>query len=144
MAPLGDGFYLNRRTRRLIRIWEHAEDAVKYPKKFKSQAVSHLDPVKNRDEIVIHTVRVGGFIRVRHWRDHLGFQFWGDPDGALADLRRFGAQRLGPASIITATDFSTGLNIIALWAVIRGAPNAYALGLAKAPPASSTSRSRRT
>jgi hypothetical protein len=109
--PLGDGFFYDRKRRRYIRITEHATDAVTRPDVFSSHKVKHLDPVKDRDTIVIHVLK-NGFIRVRHWKDRLGWQFWGDTEDALKTLKRYIKKNgVGDGAVITFTDFKTGKNI---------------------------------
>ena len=148
MPPLGDGYFINRRNHRLIRITEHAEEALNFPKKFHTLAVAHLQPGLDRDLIVVHTTRQG-FIRLRHYKDRLGFQFWGDPDAALRDLRRYCRRKeVGPYTIVTITDFSTKLGIEVFWKQIGTKATAFELGLAKVPtsvtdPSPRTPRSRR-
>lgn len=109
--PLGEGFFYDRQRKRYIRITEHATDAVTRPDIFNSHSVKHLDPVKDRDTIVIHVLR-NGFIRVRHWKIRLGWQFWGDAAGALQTLKRYIKKHgVGDGAIITFTDFETGKSI---------------------------------
>lgn len=105
--PLGEGYFYDRKRRRYISIQEHATDAVTRPEVFKSHKVKHLDPVSDRDIIVIHVLRQG-FIRVRHWKQHLGWQFWGAPKTSLEVLRRYIKKHdVGDGCIITFTDFAT-------------------------------------
>ncbi len=128
--PLGTGFWFDRRKRRYHRIDEHAQDAIGHPGKFRSQPVAHLDPVRDRDVIVIF-VSQQGFIRIRHHRGHLGWQFWGEPNDALDDLRRFCTKyEVGPATIVTATDFSTKLSVTASLASFAPTLSAFDVGLA--------------
>jgi hypothetical protein len=106
--PLGDGYFYNRETKKYIRIFEHATDAVSQPDVFKSHDVKHLNPVINRDEIVIHVLKQG-FIRVRHWKERLGWQFWGDPKSSLSALKKY-MKNYGMSDycIVTFTDFESG------------------------------------
>lgn len=109
--PLGKGFFYDRKRKKYILIEEHATDAVTRPNIFKSHDVKHLDPVKDRDTIVIHVLR-NGFIRVRHWKDRLGWQFWGDISGSLKTLKSYIKRHgVGDGAIVTFTDFETGKNI---------------------------------
>lgn len=62
--PLGTGYFYDREKKKYVKIFEHASDAVAKPKRFKAEAVSHLNPVADRDEIVLHVLKQG-FIRVR-------------------------------------------------------------------------------
>jgi len=83
--PSGDGYFFNRKTKRYIKIQEHATDALERPDIFGTHEIQHLNPVKDRNEIVL-TVLKNGFIRVRDWKGYLGWQFWGDPSSALTTL----------------------------------------------------------
>lgn len=85
--PLGQGYFYDRQRKRYIPIQEHATDAVTYPRRFRAQAVAHLNPVQDRDQIVRHVV-TQGFIRVRLWK-HLSWEFQGEPREALRTLMRY-------------------------------------------------------
>ena len=109
--PLGDGFFYDRNKKKYIRIDEHATDAVTRPDVFNSHDVKHLNPTTDRDQIVIHVLK-NGFIRVRHWKERLGWQFWGNPQESLDILKKYIRKNgLGLGCIITFTDFSTGKNV---------------------------------
>jgi hypothetical protein len=111
--PSGKGYFYNRKTKRFITINEHATDAIQRPKEFGTSSIQHLNPVINRDEIVIHVLK-NGFIRVRDWDAHLGWQFWGDPEDALKTLQRYiKKNEIGNGYLITFTDFKTGDNKVA-------------------------------
>jgi hypothetical protein len=48
-----------------------------------------------------------GFIRVRHWKRDLAWQFYGDPDGALKALARYCVRHeVGLATSITFSDLA--------------------------------------
>jgi hypothetical protein len=109
--PLGDGYFYDRKRKKYIRIEEHATDAVTRPDTFRSHDVKHLSPVADRDTIVIHVLK-NGFIRVRHWKDRLGWQFWGEPEKSLKTLKSYMKKNeIGNGTIITFTDFESGKNI---------------------------------
>ncbi len=110
--PLGEGYFYDRKKKRYITIFEHATDAVERPNVFKSHEVKHLNPVTDRDTIVIHVLKKG-FIRVRDWRGRLGWQFWGNATEAIQTLRRYiNRQGLGDSYIVTLTDFKTKKNLV--------------------------------
>jgi hypothetical protein len=109
--PSGNGYFFNRKTKRYIKIYEHATDAVTRPKVFGTEEIKHLNPVTDRDQIVIHVLK-NGFIRVRDWAGYLGWQFWGDPDDALKILKKYiKKHEIGNGYVITFTDFETGKQI---------------------------------
>jgi hypothetical protein len=109
--PLGNGYFYDRKKKMYIDIMEHATDAVTRPEVFKSHDVKNLNPVTDRDTIVIHVLKQG-FIRVRHWKDHLGWQFWGEPEKALRDLRKYiKDNEVGDLANVTFTDFQSGNNV---------------------------------
>jgi len=105
--PLGDGYFYDRRKRKLIRIFEHATDSTQRPEVFRSKKVAHLNPVINRDEIVIYTLKQG-FIRIRYWKGDLGFQFWGNAKDAKNTLIWFAKKTgVGDYCHVTFTNFKT-------------------------------------
>jgi len=109
--PLGDGYFYDRKRKKYIRIEEHATDAVTRPDTFGSHAVKHLNPVADRDTIVIHVLK-NGFIRVRHWKDRLGWQFWGEPEKSLKILKNYIKKNsVGDGAVVTFTDFESGKSI---------------------------------
>jgi hypothetical protein len=109
--PLGIGYFYDRKRKKYILIEEHATDAITRPDTFGSHAVKHLNPVADRDTIVIHVLR-NGFIRVRHWKDRLGWQFWGEPEKSLKTLKSYIKKNdIGEGSIVTFTDFQSGRNV---------------------------------
>lgn len=109
--PLGIGWWYDRRSRRYHRIIEHASDATAQSRRFRAQAVAHLNPVTDR-EIIVRTVAAEGFIRARLWRGQLGWEFHGDPASALAVLRRFIKRHgLGPAAVVNISDFASGRSV---------------------------------
>lgn len=106
--PSGEGYFFNRQTKRYVKIQEHATDALERPDVFGTQHIQHLNPVINRDEVVL-TVLKNNFIRVRDWKGFLGWQFWGDVESSLKTLRNYIKSReLGLGYVITFTDFETG------------------------------------
>lgn len=106
--PLGQGYFFNRRTGKYIKIDEHATDALKKPKVFKTEHLQHLNPVTDRDTIVISVLKEG-FIRIRDWKGQIGWQFWGDKPAALKQLRKYiKSYDVGDYATITFTDFETG------------------------------------
>lgn len=109
--PSGDGYFFNRRTKRYVKIQEHATDALERPDVFGTHHIQHLNPVINRDEVVL-TVLKNGFIRVRDWKGFLGWQFWGDVESSLKALKNYIKSReLGIGYVITFTDFETGKEV---------------------------------
>lgn len=105
--PSGDGYWLRRKPRRLVVIDEHATDAVTRPKVFGTEDLAHLNPVRDREEIV-RWVAAKGWIRIRHWR-HLGFEFHGDRQGALKLLRWYiDQQEVGDFLPVHIADFESG------------------------------------
>jgi hypothetical protein len=103
--PLGNGYFYDRKKKKLIAIDEHATDAVQRPDVFRSKKICHLNPVTDRDTIVIYTIRQG-FIRIRHWKGDLGFQFWGNGKEAKKILVWFAKKYgVGEYCRITYTDF---------------------------------------
>lgn len=131
MAPLGIGYFYDRRRHLFVLIDEHATDAVTRPKTFRAQAVAHLNPVQDRDAIVRHTT-AQGFIRVRYWKGHLGWEFHGNPDLALAVLRRFIRRReLGQLVQVNISDFKSGISICVPASDVLAVRSARALGLTK-------------
>jgi len=105
--PLGEGYFYDRRNKKLISIDEHATDSVTKPEVFRSKKICHLNPVLDRDEIVIYTLK-RGFIRIRLWRGELGFQFWGNIREAKKILIWFAKRKdIGDFCRITFTDFKT-------------------------------------
>ncbi len=126
--PLGTGYFYDRHRRRYLRIREHASDAVAHPARFRARAVAHLDPVRDR-EVIVRQVAAQGFIRVRLWKAHLGWEFHGDPEVAVAILRRFIARHcLGPVVVVQLTDFATNTALIRSVATILARRTASALG----------------
>jgi len=122
--PLGIGFWYDRRSRRYHLITEHATDAVEHPRRFRSQAVAHLNPVRDRDAVV-RFVAVQEFIRIRHYKDRLGWQFHDQPDAALAVLRRFiRRHEIGILTLVTFTDFAAGWSVTVSAATIMTARSA--------------------
>ena len=104
----GDGFWYDRQRKRLILIEDHAVDAKAKPVKFRidPREVELLQPVKDR-ELIIKLVCQRGFIRIRHTKGFLGWQFWGDPVEALEVMQRFfSTYDVGPATQVTFTDFA--------------------------------------
>ena len=131
--PLGEGYFYDRisNQRRFYRISEHATDAITRPRLFRAQAVAHLNPVQDRESIVRHVVSQG-FIRVRYWKDRLGWEFHGEPDDALAVLRRFIRRReVGPYVQVNISDFQSGISIIVPASEVLIAKSAAELGLIK-------------
>ena len=139
--PLGNGYWLNRRTGRLLKIDDHAIDAAANPERFGLTDVQMVQavmgPFKNREyttskhhvvikneedrEFVIIRVAQAGFIRIRHWRDKLGWQFAGDPLDALNRLRKYAPKNgVGPATLVTFTDFGLGLSVTELFSRFDG------------------------
>ena len=107
--PTGFGFWYDRLKKRYWKITDHAQDAILYPNKFRAQNIVHLDPIRNRDEIIRFVARQG-FIRIRLIKDHLGFQFHGNPESALKTLKRLARRHsLGPAIQVTFTDFECNI-----------------------------------
>ena len=103
--PLGEGYFYDRRKKKLIVIDEHATDSVTRPNIFRSKKVCHLNPVIDRDEIVIYTLKQG-FIRIRLWKGELGFQFWGSPKEAKKTLMWFAKKKeVGDYCRVTFSDF---------------------------------------
>lgn len=110
--PLGNGYFYDRRKRKLITIYEHATDAVSRPEVFRTKKISHLNPVVDRDDIVIYTVKQG-FIRIRHWHGDLGFQFWGNGKEAKKTLVWFARKHeIGDYCRITYTDFKKKKTVV--------------------------------
>lgn len=136
--PLGEGFWYNRRTNRFIRIDDHARDACANPEKFGltdkdlikvvsagcrtwTSLQGHVLVMGEEDrDLIIPRVCQAGYIRVRHWNGKLAWQFAGDPLLALQTLHRR-AERLGlgPATLVTFTDFGLGLSVTDLYARFR-------------------------
>jgi hypothetical protein len=111
--PLGDGYFYDRKKRKYIRIQEHATAVIENPKLYKSEEVASLNPVKDRDEIVLYALKQG-FIRVRDYRGRLGWQFYGDVEGALNELKKYMKKNeFGVGYVITFTDFRTGKEVVA-------------------------------
>jgi hypothetical protein len=105
--PLGNGYFYDRKKKRYITISEHATDALASPEVFDCHEITHLNPVKDRDDIIVFVLKKG-FIRVRHWKDRLGWQFFGDLEGALKVLNKYMKDKeVGDACIVTFTDFQT-------------------------------------
>ena len=126
--PLGQGWWYDRRSYRYIKITEHATDAVEFQKRFRSQAVAHLSPINDREVIVRH-VAAQGFIRLRLWKANLGFEFHGDPEAAVAVLRRFiRREELGPVIQINISDFRSGISVLTSVAAVQAAASAADLG----------------
>jgi hypothetical protein len=112
--PLGTGYFYDRIKNKYILIDEHATDAVTRPEVFRSHAITHLNPTKDRNEIVIHVLQKG-FIRVRHWKDCLGWQFWGDSAKSLAILKRYIKKNdVGEYVTVTFTNFEKGKTVTCL------------------------------
>jgi hypothetical protein len=110
--PLGDGYFYDRKKKRLIVIDEHATDAVSRPKVFRTEKIQHLNPFTDRDDIVIYTLKQG-FIRIRHWRGNLGFQFWGNGKEAKKILIWFAKKYgVGDYCRVTYTDFKRKTTLI--------------------------------
>jgi hypothetical protein len=108
--PLGEGYFYDRRKKKLILIDEHATDSVTRCETFRSKKVAHLDPVKDRDEIVIYTLKQG-FIRIRHWKGALRFQFWGKWSEANLTLKWFARKHeIADICEVTFTDFRRKLS----------------------------------
>lgn len=112
--PLGTGYFYDRVKNKYITIYEHATDAVTRPDVFRSHEVAHLNPTQDRDEIVIHVLKKG-FIRVRHWKDCLGWQFWGDSTKSLSLLKQYIKKNdVGDYTTVTFTDFEKGKSVSCL------------------------------
>lgn len=109
--PLGIGYFYDRVKKKYILIDEHATDAVTRPVVFRSEEVKNLNPVMDRDTIVIHVLKKG-FIRVRHWKSDLGWQFWGDAPDSLKILKKYIKKNdVGDYASITFTDFMIGKTV---------------------------------
>lgn len=103
--PLGFGYFCDRKTKRFIKINEHATDALKKKEVFGTQDIQHLNPVTNRDEIVLHVLK-NGFIRIREWKGKIGWQFWGNQKESKELLKRYIKKfDIGEYATITFTDF---------------------------------------
>ena len=114
----GLGFWYDRKRRRWIGIVNHSVDAAASPRRYRTTAaeiaavLAGASPASEtgRDRL-IPFVCSRGFLRIR-WiprRGTLGWQFFGNPVGALRTLRRFVRRHeLGRAAVVTFTDFSTG------------------------------------
>lgn len=110
--PLGNGFFYDRRKKKLISIDEHATDAVTRPNVFRSHKICHMNPVIDRNDIVIYTLKQG-FIRIRHWRGDIGFQFWGNGKEAKKTLIWFARKyEIGDYCCVTYTDFKLKKTIV--------------------------------
>ena len=130
--PLGIGWWYDRRSYRYHVITEHATDAVEFPRRFRSQAVAHLNPISDRETIVRH-VAANGMIRLRLWKANLGFEFHGDPEAAVAVLHRFiKREELGPVIQINISDFSSGISVLTSVAAVQAAKSAAELGFTEA------------
>jgi hypothetical protein len=114
----GLGFWYDRKRRRWIGIVNHSVDAAASPRRYRTTAAEVVSVLAGaspasetgRDRL-IPFVCSRAFVRVRFIprRGTLGWQFFGDPDGALRTLRRFARRyELGPAVVVAFTDFSTG------------------------------------
>ncbi len=132
--PLGEGFWYNRRTNRFIKINDHARDACAKPERFGltdkdlikavsangrewTSSMGHVVIRSEEDrELVIVRVCQAGYIRIRHWKGRLGWQFAGDPLSALQVLHR-SVERMGAAAwtLVTFTDFGLGLSVTDLY-----------------------------
>lgn len=130
--PLGNGWWYDRRSHRYHKITEHATDAVEFPRRFRSQAVAHLSPINDREVIVRH-VAAQGFIRLRLWKANFGFEFHGDPETAVAVLRRFiKREELGPVIEVNISDFATGISVLTSVVTVLASTSAADLGFTEA------------
>lgn len=113
--PLGAGFWFDRKVGTYLRIEEHATNALADPNRYGIEAWvrdfrrrhrnAQPSPVEDRDAVVI-AVAKQGFIRIRHYKDRLGWQFYGDPLEAVIELRRYiEKHEVGDLTIVTFTDF---------------------------------------
>jgi len=125
LSTNGVGFWFDRQTHRYIPITDHAIDATASPARFR---LTHVDPeskalilmyhmhprTEEAREVIIKLVAARNFIRVR-WiprQATLGWQFCGNPYGALDTLQRFARKHeIGPAALVTFTDFSIGCSV---------------------------------
>jgi hypothetical protein len=129
--PLGQGFWFDRRNRRFHKITEHASDAIDKPGRFRARPVANLNPVRDRDAIVRH-VASNDFIRVRLWKNHLGWEFDGRPDDALDVLVRFIVKyEVGPVVLVNISDFASGISIVVSASTVLATTSAANLGLSK-------------
>lgn len=125
LSTNGIGFWYDRQTHRYIPITDHAEDATAAPERFRlthvegeARALILLYRMQPRceasREVIIKLVAARNFIRVR-WipkQATLGWQFCGNPYGALDTLLRFARKHeIGPAALVTFTDFSIGCSV---------------------------------
>jgi len=103
--PLGNGYFYDRKKKKLIDIYEHATDVINRWETFRAKKVSKLNPVTDRDAIVIYVLRQG-FIRIRLWNGQLGWQFWGNEPLARKVLHWFARKaEIGKYCVVTYTDF---------------------------------------
>lgn len=128
--PLGTGYWYDRQKRRYNLIDDHAGDAARSPERFRLTTVDLLRAIHRKDlkphtslgkvvvnseevrSVIIERVATAGFIRVRDWKGHLGWEFAGDPEDALTVLRRYiKSQEIGNTTLITFTDFGMGVSI---------------------------------
>jgi hypothetical protein len=129
MPPFGLGFWYDRRSHRYHRIADHAADAVEHPRRYRSMAVANLNFLSDREAIIRHVV-AKQFIRIRLWRDHLGFEFHGDQDDAFSTLRRFiKRHEVGPVVIVTFSDLSCNACVQFSVADVLAARKATDLGM---------------
>jgi hypothetical protein len=116
-SPASRGWWLDRRRHRYIPITDHTRDALEHPRRFRLapadvHAICAAGPnFEHMRAVCIPLVASRGFLRIR-WiprQATLGWQFHGDPAGAIVSLRRFAARHgVGPATAVTFTNFHTG------------------------------------
>jgi hypothetical protein len=138
------GFWLNRRTHRLLPIHDHAIDACANPARFGltradlARAFANAGRPCPRDArgnvrcadedaraVIIPRVCSAGFIRIRYERRQatLGWQFAGDPPSALDRLAWFGRKfELGPAVLVNFGDFGMDAAVSERFGRILDAP----------------------
>jgi hypothetical protein len=110
--PDGEGYFYDRKKRKLILIFEHATDALERSNIFRTQKLKNLNATVDREHIVIYTLKQG-FIRIRHYKGYLGWQFWGNAAGAKKTLKWFAKKKdVGDLCLVTFTDFKSGKNTI--------------------------------
>ncbi len=123
-------WWLDRKKHKFISVVEHVRAVRANPGLYRCDkdtvgVTHHVGDAKYSPEYwrehLIREVCKKDFTRIRHTvnRDTstLGWQFWGDPESSLFDLRSFiKKQEVGPVTIITFTDFSADPRI----ATVRG------------------------
>jgi hypothetical protein len=128
--PLGTGYWYDRLNRRYLLIDDHAQDVCRNPQRFRLTAVDLQRAILRGDQkphtcqghvvvnnedvraLIIQRTAVAGYIRIRQWKGHLGWEFAGDPEDALKVLRRYiKSKEIGNTTLITFTDFGMGVSL---------------------------------